>query len=88
MPRPVLGARKVPVNTTMDPRLLADVDARAAELEMPRSEVIRQALRLWLDTQRQEAEVDRRIAALAQQRMADDADGWVPHEAVKAKVGL
>jgi len=88
MPRPVLGARKVPVNTTIDPRLLADVDARAAELELPRSAIIGEALRLWLDTQRQEAEVDRRLARLAEQRLADEADGWVDHDAVKARGGL
>lgn len=88
MPRPVLGARKVPVNTTIDSRLLADVDARAKALEMPRSEIIREALRLWLDTQQQEAEVDRRLAQLAEKRMADRADDWVSHDAVKTQAGL
>jgi metal-responsive CopG/Arc/MetJ family transcriptional regulator len=88
MPRPVLGARKIPVNATIDPRLLADVDARAKALEVPRSEVIREALRLWLETQQQEAEVDRRLATLAQERLADSADDWVSHEAVKARTGL
>ena len=88
MPRHAVGARKVPVNTTIDPRLLADVDARATELELPRSAVIRDALRLWLETQRQEREVDQRLAELAEQRLADDADGWVTHDAVKARAGL
>lgn len=88
MPRRVLGARKVPVNTTLDPRLLADVDARAKALELPRSTVIGEALRLWLDMQRQEAEVDRQLAELAEGRMADETDGWVSHDAVKSRARL
>lgn len=88
MPRRLLGARKVPINTTIDERLLADVDARAQELEMPRSEIIRDALRLWLQMHQQEAEVDRRLARLAEERLADEADGWVSHDAVKARTEL
>ena len=87
MSRPVVGTRKVPVNATIDPRLLADVDARARALKLPRSQVIREALRLWLDTQRQEAEIDRRLARLAQQRLDDGADDWASHESVRARAG-
>lgn len=85
MPRSVLGARKIPVNTTLDPRLLAEVDARAKALELPRSALISQALRLWLDMQKQEEEVDRRLAELAEARLADKTDGWVSHDTVKAR---
>lgn len=88
MARPAIGGRKVPITLTMDPRLLADVDARAAELEQTRSEIIREALRLWLDTQRQEAEVDRQMTRLAERRLADEADEWVSHDEVKARAGL
>lgn len=87
MPRPVRGARKVPVNTMIDPRLLAEVDECARELERPRSEIIREALRLWLDTRLQEEEVDRRLAQLAEERLAQDEE-WLPHADVKARAGL
>lgn len=39
--------------------------------------VITQALRRWLDMQKQEKEVDRRLTRLAESRLADETDGWV-----------
>lgn len=86
MPERTGRARKVAVNTTIDRPLLAEVDEYAREQERPRSEIIREALQLWVDTQRQEAEVDRRLAEVAEQRMADD-DEWLSHDEVKARAG-
>jgi len=78
-------ARRAAVNTTTDRPLLAEVDEYAREQERSRSEIIREALRLWADTQRQEAEVYRRLAEVAAQRLADD-DEWLSHNEVKARV--
>ena len=88
MPRPVIGARKVAINTTIDPRLLAEVDARAQQLERTRSEIIREALRMWLEYEAQEEEIDRNLARIAEERMADPNDGWVSHEEMKRRLGL
>lgn len=88
MPRSVLGARKVPVNMTLDPRLLAEVDDKAKALELPRSTVITEALRLWLEMQTQETEIDRHLGQISQERLTDEADGWVSHDTVKAQAKL
>lgn len=47
--------------------------------------VITQALRRWLDMQKQEKEADRRLTRLAEARLADETDGWVSHATVKAR---
>lgn len=88
MPRPVLGARKVAINTTIDPRLLAEVDARARQLERTRSEIIREALRMWLEYEEQEAEIDRNLARIAEERMADPNDRVISHEEAMKRLGL
>ena len=88
MPRSVLGARKVPVNMTLDPRLLAEVDNKAKVLELPRSTIISEALRLWLEMQAQETEIDRHLGEISQERLVDEADGWVRHDTVKAEAKL
>lgn len=54
---------------------------------MARWVVISRALRRWLDTRKQEKAADRQLTRLAKSRLADETDGWVSHDAVKARAG-
>jgi predicted transcriptional regulator len=88
MGRPTTAPNKIIVNLSLDPRQLKSVDRLAKKRDISRSEATREAYALWLEWQRQEAEIDRNLAREAAERLADPTDTAVPYEEARARLGL
>jgi len=63
----------VPVNLTLRPDLLARLDEAALREDLPREEIVRQAIARYLDDLEYEALVDEGLALAVNQAMADPA---------------
>lgn len=68
------------IQVTVDPETLAEVDRVAQPLGLKRSEIVRQALREWLQRRDVLQFEDEWLAAL-RQRPDDDAHEWLPVQA-------
>jgi predicted transcriptional regulator len=88
MARPLVGQPKRHVTLTLDPKQLKDVDRLAKKLRISRSEATREAYALWLEWQRQEAEIDRNLAKICAERDADPDAEVVPYEEARARLRL
>lgn len=88
MARPLVGQPKQHVTLTLDPQQLKDVDRAAKKLKVSRSEATREAYALWLEWLRQEAEIDRNLAKICEEREADPDAEVVPYEEARARLGL
>lgn len=78
---------KVVVRVRVARDVLAAMDACSEKAGCSRSEIVQDAVSLWLDTQEDEFAVDCGLAAVAEARLAD-GDEWLAHEAVRDRAGL
>lgn len=74
-----LTRRSVAVNFTLPLELLALMDQLAAEAKLSRSEFLRNLI--------QEALEDAEDLAVSRKRLADEADGWVSLDELRAEAG-